>query len=42
MYAMDYPYQYVPHEERTHDLLEIPLPVKKKLMQENAQRWFKL
>ena len=42
MYAMDYPYQYVPHEVRTHDLLEIPLPVKKKLMQENAQRWFKV
>lgn len=42
MYAMDYPYQYVPDEVRTHDLLDIPAEVKKKLMQENAQRWFKL
>jgi 5-carboxyvanillate decarboxylase len=42
MYAMDYPYQYVADEVRTHDLLDIPLDMKKKLMQENAQRWFKL
>jgi 5-carboxyvanillate decarboxylase len=42
MYAMDYPYQYVPDEVRTHDLLDIPPDVKKKLMQENAERWFKL
>jgi 2,3-dihydroxybenzoate decarboxylase len=42
MYAMDYPYQYVPDEVRTHDLLDIPADVKKKLMQQNAERWFKL
>ena len=42
MYAMDYPYQFVPDEVRTHDLLDIPLTVKKKLMQTNAERWFKL
>jgi 2,3-dihydroxybenzoate decarboxylase len=42
MYAMDYPYQYEPDEVRTHDLLEIPLETKRKLMQQNAERWFKL
>ena len=42
MYAMDYPYQFVPDEVRTHDLLDVPLAVKKKLMQTNAERWFKL
>jgi 5-carboxyvanillate decarboxylase len=42
MYAMDYPYQFEPNEVRTHDLLDIPLATKKKLMQTNAERWFKL
>jgi 5-carboxyvanillate decarboxylase len=42
MYAMDYPYQYEPDEVRTHDRLEIPLETKRKLMQKNAERWFKL
>ena len=42
LYAMDYPYQFEPDEVRTHDLLDIPLPVKKKLMQSNAERWFRL
>jgi 2,3-dihydroxybenzoate decarboxylase len=42
MYAMDYPYEYEPNEVRTHDLLEIPLATKRKLMQQNAERWFKL
>ncbi len=42
MYAMDYPYQFEPDEVRTHDLLDIPLEVKRKLMQTNAERWFKL
>jgi len=42
MYAMDYPYQFVPDEVRTHDLLDVPLAVKKKLMQTNAERLFKL
>jgi len=42
MYAMDYPYQFVPDEVRTHDLLDITPEAKKKLMQTNAERWFKL
>jgi 2,3-dihydroxybenzoate decarboxylase len=42
MYAMDYPYQFVADEVRTHDLLDIPPAIKKKLMQTNAERWFKL
>lgn len=42
MYAMDYPYQFVPDEVRTHDLLDVSPEVKKKLMQSNAERWFKL
>ena len=42
MYAMDYPYQYVPDEVRMHDLLDISDAVKKKLMQTNAERWFRM
>jgi 5-carboxyvanillate decarboxylase len=42
MYAMDYPYQFVPDEVRTHDLLDVPIETKKKLMQTNAERWFGL
>ena len=42
MYAMDYPYQFHADEVRTHDNLDIPLATKKKLMQSNAERWFKL
>jgi 2,3-dihydroxybenzoate decarboxylase len=42
MYAMDYPYQYVADEVRTHDLLDISDSAKKKLMQTNAERVFKL
>ena len=42
MYAMDYPYQFIADEVRTHDLLDIPAATKKKLMQTNAERWFKL
>jgi 2,3-dihydroxybenzoate decarboxylase len=42
MYAMDYPYQYEAGEVRTHDLLDIPIETKRKLMQTNAERWFKL
>jgi 5-carboxyvanillate decarboxylase len=42
MYAMDYPYQYVADEVRTHDLLDISDSAKKKLMQANAERVFKL
>lgn len=42
MYAMDYPYQYVPDEVRAHDLLDIPDGTKRKLMQTNAERVFRL
>lgn len=42
MYAMDYPYQYVADEVRTHDNLDIPFETKKKLMQTNAERVFNL
>ena len=42
MYAMDYPYQFVADEVRTHDNLDIPLATRKKLMQSNAERWFRL
>jgi len=42
MYAMDYPYEFVADEVRTHDNLDIPLETKKKLMQTNAERVFKL
>ncbi|HUL19781.1 MAG TPA: amidohydrolase family protein [Steroidobacteraceae bacterium] len=42
MYAMDYPYQFHAEEVRTHDNLDIPLATKKKLMQTNAERWFRL
>jgi 2,3-dihydroxybenzoate decarboxylase len=42
MYAMDYPYEYVADEVRTHDLLDISDEVKKKLMQTNAERVFNL
>ena len=42
LYAMDYPYQYLADEVRTHDLLDVPDAVKKMLMQTNAQRVFKL
>jgi len=42
MYAMDYPYQYEPDEVRVHDLLDISIEAKRKLMQSNAERWFRL
>jgi 5-carboxyvanillate decarboxylase len=42
MYAMDYPYEYVADEVRAHDLLNISDAAKRKLMQTNAERWFKL
>ena len=42
MYAMDYPYQFVADEVRTHDRSTLPPATKKKLMQTNAERWFKL
>jgi 2,3-dihydroxybenzoate decarboxylase len=42
MYAMDYPYQYVPDEVRWMDDLDISDTQKKKFFQTNAERWFKL
>jgi 2,3-dihydroxybenzoate decarboxylase len=40
MYAMDYPYQYVADEVRTHDTLDLPAATLRKLMQTNAERVF--
>jgi 2,3-dihydroxybenzoate decarboxylase len=42
MYAMDYPYQYVADEVRAMDAMDMTPEVKKKFMQTNAERWFKL
>jgi len=42
MYAMDYPYQYLPEEVGMMDDLDISDPQKKKFFQTNAERWFKL
>ncbi|HXP88336.1 MAG TPA: amidohydrolase family protein [Bryobacteraceae bacterium] len=42
MYAMDYPYQFVPEEVRVTDELPIPDGAKKKLYQSTAERVFKL
>jgi 2,3-dihydroxybenzoate decarboxylase len=42
MYAMDYPYQFVPDEVRLMDNLDITDAQKKKFFQTNAERWFKL
>lgn len=42
MYAMDYPYQYVPDEVQAMDNMTVPDAVKKKFFQTNAERWFGL
>jgi len=42
MYAMDYPYQFVADEVRTHDNLDLPPATLRKLMQTNAERVFGL
>ncbi len=42
MYAMDYPYQYLPEEVAMMDDLDITDAQKKKFFQTNAERWFKL
>lgn len=42
MYAMDYPYQYVPQEVRDMDAMDMSAETKKKFFQTNAERWFKL
>ena len=40
MYAMDYPYQFVADEVRTHDNLDLPPATLRNLMQTNAERVF--
>jgi len=42
MYAMDYPYEYVPDEVRAMDNLSVTDAQKKKFFQTNAERWFGL
>ena len=42
MYAMDYPYQYVPEEVRGWTTSTFRREQKKKFFQTNAERWFKL
>lgn len=42
MYAMDYPYEYVPDEVRAMDNLAIADAQKQKFFQTNAERWFNL
>ena len=43
MYAMDYPYQYVPDEVRMDGRSRHHATAqKKKFFQTNAERWFKL
>ncbi len=42
MYAMDYPYQFEPEEVRAMDRMDMPAALKRKFMQTNAERWFRL
>jgi 2,3-dihydroxybenzoate decarboxylase len=42
MYAMDYPYQYAPDEVNILDAMDMPLEVKRKFFQTNAETVFKL
>jgi 2,3-dihydroxybenzoate decarboxylase len=42
LYAMDYPYQYVPEEVKVTDQLPISAEDKKKFYQSNAERVFGL
>lgn len=42
LYAMDYPYQYVPQEVKVYDSLPLSAADKKKLYQTNAERVFSL
>jgi 2,3-dihydroxybenzoate decarboxylase len=42
MYAMDYPYQFVPEEVKVTDELPIPEEDKRKLYQLNAEKVFRL
>ena len=40
MYAMDYPYQYVPDEVRLLDAMDLPRETMKKFYQTNAEALF--
>ncbi|MEP7348720.1 MAG: amidohydrolase family protein [Sphingorhabdus sp.] len=42
MYAMDYPYQFEASEVQAMDNMDMNPALKKKFMQTNAERWFKL
>jgi 2,3-dihydroxybenzoate decarboxylase len=42
MYAMDYPYQYLPEEVTAHENLPITTQEKAALFQTNAERVFRL
>jgi 5-carboxyvanillate decarboxylase len=42
MYAMDYPYQFVPEEVKVTDELPMSDADRKKLYQDNVERVFKL
>lgn len=42
MYAMDYPYQFEASEVQAMDNMDMSPALKKKFMQTNAERWFKL
>jgi 5-carboxyvanillate decarboxylase len=42
MYAMDYPYQYLPEEVRVMDNMDLSREQLRKFFQTNAERWFKL
>jgi 2,3-dihydroxybenzoate decarboxylase len=42
MYAMDYPYQFVPEEVRVTDALPLGYEDHKKFYQTNAERVFRL
>jgi 5-carboxyvanillate decarboxylase len=42
LYAMDYPYQFVPEEVKVTDELPVPAEDRKKLYQTNAERVFRL
>lgn len=42
MYAMDYPYQFEASEVQAMDNMDMSPELKKKFMQTNAERWFKL
>lgn len=42
LYAMDYPYQYEAREVCDMDGMDMPIDLKRKFFQTNAERWFKI